>query len=479
MRILLIKPPLNPNLLTPTRGEPLELEYLASAAKEHQVEILDMRIDKELIKKLEEFRPDFVGITAYTCDVNAAKDVLKEVKKFNSRTFTAIGGHHATFMPSDFAVPYIDVIFLGISDFSFREYINIMEEGGDTRSVRNIALRKETGLYFTEQEALFIDLDSLPLPARHLTRHYKKKYHDSMRNTTALIMTSRGCPFRCTFCACWKMMNGKYFTRSPESIVEEFASMPDDVDLVLAADDNTLHDIRRAWRLSDLLKEKKIRRKFAMYARADTIVKHPDLIENLRDAGLEYLTVGLESFRDEELDVFHKGISIQTNNEAVHILRRIGVSISAHLMVNPDYTEKDFNLLFEYVCNMNLFRPVFPVLTPLPGTELYFKNYDRMVIRDYDFFDFSHSILPTKLERNEFYGQYADLYRKSYSFRRHLNAKFKDLRFLFRKSKDYLPTNRDRISLFKLGMVHIVGYPLYLRLKNQYKSEPLISSLNS
>lgn len=148
MRILLIKPPVNPNLLTPTRGEPLELEYLASAAKEHQVEILDMRIDKELIRKLEEFRPDFVGITAYTCDVNVAKDVLKEVKKFNSRIITAIGGHHATFMPSDFAVPYIDVIFLGMSDFSFREYINIMEEGGDTRSVRNIALRQGDRLIF-------------------------------------------------------------------------------------------------------------------------------------------------------------------------------------------------------------------------------------------------------------------------------------------------------------------------------------------
>ena len=64
--------------------EPLELEYLASAVKEHDVEILDMRIDKGLNQKLEQFRPDFVGISAYTCNANTAKEILKEVKKFPS-----------------------------------------------------------------------------------------------------------------------------------------------------------------------------------------------------------------------------------------------------------------------------------------------------------------------------------------------------------------------------------------------------------
>lgn len=475
MKILLIKPPLNSNLLAPTRGEPLELEYLASAVKEHKVEILDMRIDRELIKKLEQLQPHFVGITAYTCDMNVAKDILKEVKKFNNQIVTAIGGHHATFVPSDFAVPFVDVIFLGMSDYSFREYINIMEEGRNAESVKNIAFRKDDGLFFTERKAIGMDLDSLPLPARHLTHHYRKKYRDAMRNRTALIMTSRGCPFRCTFCACWKMMNGKYLTRSPESVVEEFSSLPDDIDLVCIADDNTLHNIRRAWRLSELLKERKIRKRFAMYARADTIIKHPKLIESLRDAGLEYLTVGLESFRDEELAELNKRVTVKTNNEAIRILQKLGVSISAHLIVNPDYTEQDFNWLFKYVCDMNLFRTTFGVLTPLPGTELYSKNYDRLVIKDYDFYDFTHSIFPTKLERREFYCLYADLYRKSYSFRRYFQAKLKDLRSVFIKPRDHIPANVDRISFLKLLIAHIFAYPLYLRLKNNYRSEPLIS----
>ena len=72
MKILLIKPPLNRNLLVPNHDEPLELEYLAAAAAGHVVRILDMRIDANLDRALSRFRPDLAGITAYTCDYHAS-----------------------------------------------------------------------------------------------------------------------------------------------------------------------------------------------------------------------------------------------------------------------------------------------------------------------------------------------------------------------------------------------------------------------
>ena len=474
MKILLIKPPLSRNLITMYKAEPLELEYLASAVKEHEVEILDMRIDNDLAKKLEQFKPDFVGITAYTCEVNVATAVLKEVKKFNSNITTAVGGHHATFAPFDLSLPFVDVLFLGISDFSFKEYIHTMEEEGDVRSVNNIALQNENEFYFTEQSNVDVNLDLIPQPARHLTRHYRKKYRDQMRRKFALVLTSRGCPFRCTFCACWKIMNGKCAARNPESIVEELASLHDDVELVHFADDNTLYNIRKAWQLGELIKERKIKKKFAMYARTDTIVKHPDLIENFREAGLERITVGIESFKDSELALLNKKTSVRINNEAIRILQKLGISIASHIMVNPDYSEEDFKRLYKYVCDMNLFRPAFPILTPLPGTELYIDNYDRFVIKNYDFFDFAHSIFPTKLNRREFYRRFSKLYTKSYSFHRYFRSRFKDLRSLFIKSVDNIPSHTDRLSLFRLALTSVFALPTYFRLKKTYKSEPLI-----
>lgn len=471
MKILLVKPPKNKKVLTFSRTEPLELEYLASAVKEHEVKILDMRIDRDLMKRLEQFRPDFVGTTAYTCDVNMAKDVLKEVKKFDKNVQTGVGGYHATSLPYDFAEPYVDIIFLGMSDFSFRNYIRTLNRDGNVLEVENIALVKENKLYFSEKKDFDGDLDSLPFPARDLTLPYRNKYHDQMRNKTADILTSRGCPYRCAFCACWKFMNGKYITRSPESVVEEIAMLPDEVDLVSFADDNTLHDIKRAWRLAELLKEGKPQKNFSMYARTDTIVRHPDLIESLRDAGLTSLTVGLESYQDEILDAYNKKTSVKTNNEAIKVLQNLGVSISAHFIINPEYTQEDFERLLKYVYDNNLFRLAFPVLTPFPGTDLYLIHRDRFVIKDYDFYDATHSILPTKLKRNEFYRLLADLYRKSYSFRRYFNSKFKESYSLFNKSKGDRTKNADRISLFKLGLVHICALPMYIKIRNNHKSE--------
>ena len=96
MNILLIKPPLSPNLVTTSLYEPLELEYLASSVKNHNVRILDMRIDLNLSKELAVFRPRLVGITAYTCDYNTVIQILSEIKRIDSTIRTVVGGHHAT-----------------------------------------------------------------------------------------------------------------------------------------------------------------------------------------------------------------------------------------------------------------------------------------------------------------------------------------------------------------------------------------------
>ena len=112
MNILLIKPPFNPYLISKSIYEPLELEYLAAAVDEHRVMILDMRLDKKLMKSLQAFKPDVACITAYSCDIRTAKRILWEIKKFDNSIHTIVGGIHATFLPSDFEEPYIDAIFI-------------------------------------------------------------------------------------------------------------------------------------------------------------------------------------------------------------------------------------------------------------------------------------------------------------------------------------------------------------------------------
>jgi radical SAM superfamily enzyme YgiQ (UPF0313 family) len=467
MRILLIKPPISPHISTISIYEPLELEYLAASVPGHVVQILDMRIDQNLMRTLQNFKPDIAGLTSYTCDVNTVNRICSEIKKYDASIRTIVGGNHATFMPSDFHTGNIDAIFLGYADSTFRQYIDKSGESEDLEGIPNLCIRNGSKYHFTEKQSCAVNLNILPFPARELTRKYWNKYHDSFRNKISLLMTSRGCPFRCTFCACWKLMDGKYVTRNVDSIIDEFKSLDEDRRIIYFSDDNTLDNIKRSWELADSLKKSGINRYFHLYARVDTIVKHPDLFTRLKEAGLFSVTVGIESIRDDELQKINKKTSVEMNTEAIHILKQQKININPHFIIRPEYRSRDFDELFNYVNRNNLFKPVYAVLTPLPGTELFNATKDQFVLHNYDFFDFAHSVLPTSLSRKEFYSQLFKLYRRSYSIWRLF--KFKLVSRFSNTNKPY--GNTDDITIFRLILINLFGLKQALKIKNAYRTE--------
>ncbi|MGE5420086.1 MAG: B12-binding domain-containing radical SAM protein, partial [Chloroflexota bacterium] len=293
-----------------------------------------------------------------------------------------------------------------------------------------------------------------------------KRYHDSVMNRVALLMTSRGCPFRCNFCACWKLMDGKYAARTAESIIVELKSMPERMNVVYFSDDNTFHDIGRMWKLNSLIRENGIRKKFQMYARADTIIKHQDLFRELTGSGLQFLTVGLESIRREDLDYYNKKTSVEINNQAIMILKKLNIHIMAHFIIRPEYGKEDFAELYRYVSRNNLFRPAYPVLTPLPGTDLFEEKYNEFQTRNYDYFDFVHSILPTKLSKKEFYRQLSGIYVKSYSPLRVVAHRLN--RFLSINKARYFTSNIDGASFIRFVLIYLAGTANFLKLRYYY-----------
>ena len=94
--------------------EPLALEYIASGVRDHHdVRILDMRLEKDMDEVIHSFKPNVVGITAYTVHVNVVKQLFEKIKKANPEIFTLVGGHHATVRPEDFIIPSIDLVAVG------------------------------------------------------------------------------------------------------------------------------------------------------------------------------------------------------------------------------------------------------------------------------------------------------------------------------------------------------------------------------
>jgi radical SAM superfamily enzyme YgiQ (UPF0313 family) len=259
----------------------------------------------------------------------------------------------------------------------------------------------------------------IPLPDRNLTKKYRHKYRDELRRPTAMVSTARGCPFRCTFCACWKATNGRYLPRQAEQVVDELESIPPDVPHVFFADDNTFHDIARAEQLYRLIKERGIKKAYSAYARSDTVVKCPDLFRRWKEIGLDTLIIGFEATNNRRLKELNKGNVTEKNEKAVEILYDLGIRIRSYLIIDPEFEKADFREVSAYYKRLNLVTPIFSTLTPLPGTKLY-EQKKSQINMSYDYFDCIHWVVPTKMDARIFFNQYVKLYMGAYSFRRHV-----------------------------------------------------------
>ncbi len=392
--------------------EPLALEYVAAGvAGSHEVRILDLRVEPDLAAALDAFRPDVVGVTAYTVHVNPALALCRAVKDRAPGALVVAGGHHATVWPRDFAVEAVDLVVRGEGVAAFQEIVARKEAGEGLEGIAGVCHRDGGGDWVMSDPRPAVDLDSLPLPARHLTAPYRGGYFSEWMRPLASICTSKGCPHRCTFCAQWKLSGGRYLRRDPEAIVAELATIAEPY--VFFADDESLYDVARMRRLAELIRAAGIKKKYFLYARSETIVKAPDLLELWRDVGLERVFVGLEFFRETDMDSVRKGSTVADNEQAIRLMRSMGIEIYASFIVRPEYTREDFAEFRRYVRGLKLNFATFSVLTPLPGTDLYQEVQDRMIDRDYDHVDFTHTLLPTALPLKDFYEECARLYEGS------------------------------------------------------------------
>jgi radical SAM superfamily enzyme YgiQ (UPF0313 family) len=422
MRILLIEPAKPKSALGGEDVfiyEPLALEYVAAGVStEHEVRILDLRIDKDLDSVLEDFQPEIVGITAYTLHVNVVKDLFEHIKAWNLATLTVVGGHHATVVPDDFITPFIDLIVIGEGVHPFHKIVNRHARGELFDGIPGVATANGKGLKVTDPHP-DTDLDELPFPDRGLTKEYRKHYYSEWMRPLASIRTSKGCPYRCNFCALWKLTGGRYFKRGPEKIVEELVGIEEEY--IFFADDESLLDTKRMSKLASLIKEKGIQKRYFLYARSDTIAKNPDLLKQWREIGLERVFVGIEFCDDEDLNYIGKRSTSEDNVRAVHILHDLGIDVYASFILRPEFTSEDFADLRKYCRQLQLCFASFAVLTPLPGTDLYHEVRDQMIQHNYDYFDFIHTLLPTKLPLKQFYEEYYNLYTKGISLRNQLS----------------------------------------------------------
>jgi radical SAM superfamily enzyme YgiQ (UPF0313 family) len=222
--------------------------------------------------------------------------------------------------------------------------------------------------------------------------------------------------------------------------VEELALIEEKY--VFFADDESLLDTKRMEILADLIRQSGIRKRFFLYGRSDTIARHPELVEKWKKIGLERVFVGLEFIRDADLNLIRKGSTVENNVRAVQVLKSLDIEIFPMFIVKPEFERRDFADLQKYCLGLELDFIGFSVLTPLPGTDLYNDVKDRLINVNYDYFDFFHTLLPTKLPIKDFYNELIALYNGSRSLKNQIKLMRKyrllELPSLFRIYGDFI-----------------------------------------
>jgi len=421
MKVAFVKPPVGGilGLEMLTFVEPLGMECVAGILEPlgHTCRIYDLRLDGEEVglAKCREFQPEVVGLQCnFTTERNRTIRLSREIKQLLPDAFVLVGGHDASRDPTFFQDASIDAVALGEGEEVMPRLLESLDEGNLDKAP-GVMRNTSSGPVFTKGAVGRSELDDLPMPARHLIKEYAPHYYINFRKPLALMETARGCPYRCNFCSVWKFHEKSFREKSPERVVEELALI--EAENIFITDDIFWLNVHRGREIARLIKQAGIKKYFTVQTRTDIIVRHPDLIEMWKDCGDLAIFMGLEKVDDEGLKSVNKNNSADNNVRAIEILKELNVGFTCNFIVDPNWTHADFEKLRDWVDKMGTYNSGFSVLTPLPGTDLWREVESKIEADNWELFDIVHTVLPTRLSREEFYTEYARLWAWSLEVR--------------------------------------------------------------
>jgi len=130
-----------------------------------------------------------------------------------------------------------------------------------------------------------------------------------------------------------------------------------------------------------------------------------------KDCGRMTVFLGLEKIDDKGLKSVNKKNTAAHNDQAIRILQDLGVGYTPNFIIDPDWDRADFDNLKRWIDQTGAYNSGFSILTPLPGTDLWDEVKDDVVTQDWELFDIAHTVLPTKLPLEDFYREYAGMWR--------------------------------------------------------------------
>jgi radical SAM superfamily enzyme YgiQ (UPF0313 family) len=423
MRILLVQPPEGSafGVSKVFLPEPLGLELVAAALTPdgHELRLLDMRLEpwRALEHELHGFRPHAVGVAcAFTSEVIRVRQIAEVVRAVRPQAFLFLGGHDATRTPTHFGPQHCDAIVMGEGEWTTPRLLRAVEGEGKIEDLAGVSIMGPHGPIRNDGTPDYQDMDTLPVPRRDLTARYRKRYFIGFQRPVYSMETTRGCPYTCNFCSVWEMYERTYRGKSPAAVIEDLERCHGEE--IFFTDDLFFLDAQRALALAEAIRETGLKKRFTAQIRADSVARHPEIVPAWRSIGLERVFIGMEATDDEGLKKVEKKSHIESTEKCIRLLADAGVEIQGSFIVHPDWKREDFRKLAEFVRARPITFASFSILTPLPGTKLHRERLHEITNHDPELMDVFHAVLPTEMPLDEFYKEFAALYRRAYPAKR-------------------------------------------------------------
>ncbi len=431
MKVLIINPPYNSSkykflgLVAP----PLGIAYIAAMLERNgtTVKILDapaLEIDHETIKnEIQMYSPEIVAVTAVTPTIGSALRTAQISKEACPNAITVLGGYHPTFTYNEVLKnDFVDIVVCGEGEQTMVELVEAIEKGRNLREVNGIAIKN----FKTSPRDIINDLDSIPFPARHLLPMNEYKILN-MNFTTGTIVSGRGCPYKCSFCASSAMHGHKLRLRSAENVVDEMEHLVSDhnIEMVAFMDDTFTIKNSRVYEICETMKDRGLDNYWGCTARVDTISEK--LLKTMKDAGCITMFLGVESADQQLLNQINKKISINRIKKTFELTKKYGIRTIASVVLGmPGDTKRSIINTIKFVKTLEPSYAVFSLATPYPGTDFYLKTASENLIKinDWSKYTLLSPVLETvdcsldelkKLQKNAFKEFYL---RPSYIARR-------------------------------------------------------------
>jgi anaerobic magnesium-protoporphyrin IX monomethyl ester cyclase len=372
-------------------GIPVAIGYIAAYLEKNNIPC--RVIDEEIIditpavlrERLDGMaKPYIVGVSCLTAHVGRGYQIARMVKAEFPDAIVVFGGLHPTTLPEEaLATGAVDYVVRGEGEEIMLQLHRALHGDGDPKKILGVSYARDGKYIHNASAPLIPNIDDIPNFPYHLFNHPK---YDM-----GFMTTSRGCPYRCSYCSQRLLTGTTYRYRSAQKIVEELEVLVNQrgQKAIVFYDDNFCLKARRVHELCDMIIERGLHKKvkLSVQTRADNVLIHggEELVKHMAEAGFSHMGFGMETGVQRIADLIRKDETIDCHQETTDLCKKYGMDVSLFMIFGlPTETAEDRERSYNVVMESGVVATKYNNLIPYPGTPLWneLKDSGRVVVTE-------------------------------------------------------------------------------------------------